>query len=94
MRVTEKRTVKRHGKRRTVKVTRNVAIGEASFAITAGGQTTLSVALTGQGVSLLRKAGKKGLSVTLSGSGVQSSTVVLRESSPRSTARRSSVRGR
>ena len=92
-RVTEKRTVKRHGKRRTVKVTRNVAIGEASFAITAGGHTTLSVALSGQGVSLLRKAGKKGFSVTLSGSGVQSTTVVLKEKA-RSAARRSSVRGR
>ena len=81
-RVTEKRTVKRHGKRRTVKVTRNVAIGEATFAIAAGGHTTLSVALSGQGVSWLRKAGKKGLSVTLSGSGVQASTLVLKEKQP------------
>ncbi len=77
--VTEKRKVKRHGKLRTVKVTRNVTVGEAGYSIAPGGSLTLAVHLNAKGRSLLHKAGKKGLKVTASGSGLQTSTLVLKE---------------
>jgi len=47
-----------------------LTIGRASFSIAAGGETTVSVHLTGKGGALLRKAGKKGLHVQLAGTGL------------------------
>jgi hypothetical protein len=80
VRVTEKLTVKRHGKSKKIKRIRNVVIGESGFAIGAGESSTVDVHLTGKGRTLLTQAGKKGLKVTLSGSGVQGGTLALKES--------------
>jgi hypothetical protein len=58
--------------------TSSVVIGQAHFSIAAGKSTTIHVYLTSKGVSLLRKAGKRGLKVTLSGSGVKGRTLILK----------------
>jgi hypothetical protein len=78
-RITEKRAVKRHGRSKTVTRSRTVVIGERSFSIAAGESATVEVRLTSKGMSLLRKAGKRGLRVTLSGSGVRAGPLVLKE---------------
>lgn len=75
LKLVAKVTVKvgKHHKRKLM----SVAVGQATFSITAGGYETISVHLTAKGKSLLAKAGKHGLSVLMSGSGVQARTVQL-----------------
>lgn len=77
-RVTEKRSVKRHGKRRVGKRTYEVVIGTASFSLAEGASETLQVHLSSKGMTLLRKAGKKGLRVSLVGNDVKARSLVLK----------------
>ena len=76
--VTEKKLVKRNGKRVPVKQVRNILIGTAGFSLAAGASETLSVHLTRIGQALTRTAGKRVLKVELTGSGVKSGALVLK----------------
>jgi alpha-tubulin suppressor-like RCC1 family protein len=77
-RVSEKHTVKRHGKRRVVTRTREVVIVTADFSLTQGASETLNVHLSAKGEQLLRTAGKNGLQVSLAGSGIKTRSLLLR----------------
>jgi hypothetical protein len=78
-RITEKHTVKRHGKSKTVTRSHTVVIGEHFFSIGGRESRTVDVRITAKGLTLLRKAGRKGLRVTLSGGGLRGRTLVLKE---------------
>jgi Carboxypeptidase regulatory-like domain len=74
------RVTTRQGRR---KKTSKVTIGVASFSVAAGKRVTLHVHLTGQGRTLLAKAGRRGLTVQITGSGVKAQTAKLKPASKR-----------
>jgi hypothetical protein len=81
--VTEKRFVKRDGKRIAVKQIRNILMGTGRFSLAARASETVSVRLTRLGQALLRTAGEKLLEVKLTGSDVKNRVVVLTEARAR-----------
>lgn len=60
------------------KKTTKATIGSAKFSIVAGKSATVGVRLTGQGLGLLRKAGRRGLVVQIAGSGVKAHAAALK----------------
>lgn len=77
-RVSDTRTVMRHGKRRVIQGWRNVIVATASFSLPKGATGTLELHLSAEGKQLLRKAGKKGLQVGLAGDGIDTGSVNLK----------------
>src|ERR1700686_485157 len=71
-RVTGKRAVYHHGRRRLLKRTRNVVvIGSASFSIAEGASMVVRVHLSRPGTALVLKAGRRGVKVKVGGSDVR-----------------------
>jgi hypothetical protein len=76
-RLTEKRFVKRDGRRTRVKRVRRVLLGTAGFSLAAGASGTLPVHLTSIARRLLRAAGRRMLEVKVSGTGVKAAPLLL-----------------
>lgn len=74
--VTEKTTLRRHGKRRSVRLVRLAVIGTAPFSIADRGSEIVHVALNAEGRQLLQKAGAGGLRVSLAGEDVKQRSLV------------------